>query len=289
MKIDDRRLGELINESQDLQSDALRGVRESLPDLREIGAERRASKQERDPEPVARYNASRRGLLRHLGLGGGALAGRAALGGGFGAALAAIISRPAAADEALDVQILQTASSLEILAVATYEAALGLGFIQNGNPTIKAFAETTMSQHAEHNQAFQAQTEALGAQPQTKPNPKFVPVVEKAKPTLKAPLDVVKLAEQLERVATDTYLVDLTLFEDERSKEVMGSVMGVESQHLATLRAVGALLAGGAPELVAIPTEVAKLPAAAGSVAFPASREQTPEEFVADPESGAVK
>ena len=75
--------------------------------------------------------------------------------------------------------------------------------------------------------------------------------------------------ELMEKVATDTYLMDLTMLEDMKSKIVMSSVMGVEAQHLATLRAVGALLTGGAPELIKVPigADLAKLPAAAGSVA----------------------
>ena len=57
--------------------------------------------------------------------------------------------RPGGADEALDIQILQTASSLENLAVATYGAALELPFIR-GQAVVKTFAQTTMKQHGEH-------------------------------------------------------------------------------------------------------------------------------------------
>ena len=67
---------------------------------------------------------------------------------------------------------------------------------------------------------------------------------------------------------------------------LMGSVMGVECQHLATLRAVGALLDGGAEGLIAIPTQVNQLPAAAGSVAFPDPFEAPNK--AEPPESGAV-
>ncbi len=68
----------------------------------------------------------------------------------------------------------------------------------------------------------------------------------------------------------------------------MASVMGVECQHLAALRAVGALIEGGAPELIAIPlgADVAKLPAAAGSVAFPEAFQGTT--MASPPEEGAV-
>ena len=287
MKIDDRQLRELLEESQDLQSDAIHTVRTSIPDLREIAADR--EEQRPTADALARFASGRRQVLRNIGLGGGALAARGLLAGGFGAALSTIVARPAAADANLDLQMLQTASSLERLAMDTYTAALGLDFIKNGNKVVIAFAETTRMQHEEHKKAFQAQTEALGGKVQNEPNGQFLVAVQEATPTLKAPLDVVKLAATLEKVATDTYLTDLTLFEDVKSKEIMGSVMGVESQHLATLRAVQALLEGGAPDLIAIPTDLAKLPAAAGSVAFPEPFEGTPPEFVAPPESGAVK
>ncbi len=284
MSIDERELGELITESQDLQSEAMAQARANLPMLEEIRYERG----DVTPGPAERQNfdEGRRSLLARLGLSGG---GAAVAGAGVGAALAALLARPAAADTALDIQIFQTASSLERLAVETYKAALTLPFIKDGNPVVKKFAETTMMQHDEHRKAFQAQTTKLGGQVQDMPNPKFAPVVEAAKPTLKAPLDVVKLAQTLENVARDTYLSDLAMFSDANSRFLMATVMGVETQHLATLRAVQALLAGGAPQLIAIPTEVAKLPAAAGSVGFPDAIPKADPKLVSAPSEGAVK
>ncbi len=44
---------------------------------------------------------------------------------------------------------------------------------------------------------------------------------------------------------------------------------GVESQHKAILLAVQALLQGNLADLIALPPDAAKLPAAAGSVGFP--------------------
>ena len=287
MTIDDRSLNELIVESQDLQVDALRDINATLPELVEIREERRGK--EINVDEINRFNANRRSILRNMGLGGGGLAARGLVGGGFGALLAGFLASPARADEALDVQILQTASSLEILAVATYGAALSLDFIKSGNPVVVKFAQTTMMQHDEHRKAFQQQTKALGGKEQTQPNGKFLPVVEQAKPTLKGPLDVVNLAETLETVATQTYLQNTMQLEDSTAKRLIASVMGVETQHAAVLRAVKALLAGGAPELIKIPigSDAAKLPAAAGSVAFPEAFE--PVTTIAEPTTGAVK
>ncbi len=288
MRVDDKILQELTERSGDLQSDALRDSRSVRADLADLRADRGEVRPE--PEQLKAYDLSRRGLLQRLGLTGGGLASRGLMATGIGTALVSILGRPAAADQALDVQILNTASSLENLAVATYEAALGLPFIKNGNKTIVAFAQTTMKQHAEHGSAFNGQAKALGGKEQTQPNPKFLKVVEDAKPKLKAPLDVVQLAAALEEVASDTYLNNLTQFADAKSKSLMGSVMGVEVQHLATLKAVEALLMGGGESLIAVPTDLAKLPAAAGSVGFKdGAFLKATTETIATPDTGAVK
>ena len=258
MHIDDRALNGLIEESQDLQSDAMHQTNGIVADLRDIAADTRHD--ERDPDLAVAFNDSRRDLVSSFGRETGSIGGKGLLAGGIGAALVALLAAPAGADTALDTQILQTASSLEVLAVATYGAALTLPFIKDGNPTVVKFAQTTMGQHDEHRQAFQAQTKALGGTVQKNPNPKYKAIVDSAVPTLKTPTDVVMLAATLEQVATETYLSDLAQFSDAKSKALMASVMGVESQHLATLRAVGALLAGGAPELIVIPVDAVEAP-----------------------------
>jgi len=282
VSFDERELGALITESEDLQSEARAQARESLPMLEELRHERGDVR----PGPTERraFDQSRRGLLARLGLAGG---GVAVAGTGIGGALATLLSRPAAADTALDIQILQTASSLEKLAVETYKAALTLPFIKTGNAVVVKFAETTMSQHNEHKMAFQAQTTKLGGTSQDAPNPKYKTIVDAAVPTLKAPLDVVKLAATLETVARDTYLADLAMYTDATSRFLMATVMGVETQHLATLRAVEALLTANAPTLIAIPVDASKLPAAAGAVGFP---EPIPQAGKASPPAeGALK
>jgi len=284
MKFNERALKGLIEESQDLQSGAMRDARESRAELREIGASRAG--QAPDLDRLREYSVGRRHLLKTGGFGLGILALGGLLSTAFGQRAAAIVNRPLQADVDVDIQIFQTASSLENLAVATYGAALTLPFIAE-NAVVATFAETTMMQHAEHGAAFNAQSEALGGARQEETNPKYTPIVEDAKAGLTDALAVVQLAATLEEVATDTYLANLTLLSDGNMRTLMASVMGVESQHLAVLRAVGALLEGGVPELIAIPTDVAALPAAAGSVAFPAAFEEP--NLASPPEEGAVQ
>ena len=280
-RVDNRAFDVLIEESQDLHSDAMAVANATLPDLSDLAADRRRAGYSRDVSAIESFEQSRQTMIRRLAMSvGGVL--------GIGAITTAFARTASAADGDIDVMQLQTAVSLELLAVATYGAALTLPFIKDGNPVIVKFAETTMSQHDEHRQAFSAQTKALGGTDQTETNPKYTPVVEAAKPTLLAPIDVVKLAATLEQVATETYLADLNRYTDVTSRFLMASVMGVECQHLATLRAVGALLDGGAPELIAIPlADISKLPAAAGSVAFPDAFEGVT--MASPPEEGAVK
>jgi rubrerythrin len=284
MAVDDRALRDLTVESQDLQADALRGMRGVRADLSEVGRSRRDRPV--DLDKVRAFDADRRRILRNGGFGIGALATRGLLATGFGATLASIVSTPANAQEEVDVQILQTAASLENLAVATYEAALGLPFIAEAPEAVKTFAMTTMEQHAEHGAGFNDLAESLGGERQDQPNPKYAKVVEDATPGLTDAAAVVDLAMSLEQVATQTYVADLSLLESSEVKANVASVMGVEAQHLATLRAVAALLEAGAVELIAIPTDLAALPAAAGSVSFPEPFEGT--EMASPPEEGAV-
>lgn len=288
MTIDARRLDELIVESQDLQVDALRDMEGVRADLADAHADRVRSGV--DPDEAREFQQNRRKLLADDGFGLGTLSAVGALGAAFAGAMSTMFATPVGAQgetDDIDVMVLQTASSLENLAVATYDAALGLEFIKNGNATVKKFAETTMAQHKEHGDAFKAATKSLGGTEQTDPNPKYLKVVTDATPGLTDPAKVVELAMALEQVATQTYVSNLSLMRDDTSKKLMASVMGVESQHLATLRAVGALLAGGGADLIKIPTDLAKLPAAAGSVAFPEAFEGR--DKASPPEEGAIK
>jgi hypothetical protein len=145
----------------------------------------------------------------------------------------------------------------------------------------------TMGQHTEHGQAFNAAAQKLGGKPQTGPDPKYADVVKKAVPTIKGPADVVELAISLEDVAAQTYVKDVGLVSTPELRQLFASVAGVESQHKAILLAVQALLRGGAPELIALPPDLTKLPAAAGSVGFPDSFYPTAQ--AAPVEEGAVR
>jgi hypothetical protein len=213
-------------------------------------------------------NQARSGLLTKAGV---------AAGVGAGATLLTLLGAQAAsADTPADIAVGQTAASLEALAIAVYTKAAGLPFMATipapAGPTVVAFVKMTIQQHTDHMAAFNAAVGALGGKPQTQPDAVVLnAVVTPALPTLKTPLDVVKFAATLEGAAEATYVAATGTVTDKKLRNTFASIMGVEAQHKATLLAVGALLQGGAPQLIKIPTDPTALPAAAGSVGFPDS------------------
>jgi hypothetical protein len=264
--IDPRAMGALMEESQDIHRDAMASTVESLDEMVETGIEARHH-QEPDPDEARGVAAKRARLLTGAAFGGGILAAA-----GIGSALQAVFASPAFAASATDVQILQTASSIEVLAVSTYKTALTLPFIggASANPVVKAFATTTMQQHQQHLQAFNNAITGLGGKAQTNPDPALQKVVAAAVPGLTSAGPVVALALELEQGAAETYVADVGALGDARAKKVTASIMGVEAQHASVLLAVQALLNANAPQLITLaPGNVANLPAAAGSVGFP--------------------
>ena len=243
--LDTRLLTELTVESQDLNSDAVRITKEALGEFALQEQERTASRWSR-PGMVA------------------GLAGAGALLLGAGRAAAATVSSD-------DVMALQTAASIENLAVSVYTTASGLSFIKSGNATVAAFIAKTITQHTAHAQAFNAALTQAGAATQSSPDPKYAAVAKAALPSIKAPGDVVSLAITLEDVAAQTYTKNVSQVSTSALRTLFGSIAPVEAQHRSVLLAVQALLAGNDADLIAIPTKPASLPAAAGSVGFPSS------------------
>src|SRR3984957_9445552 len=211
MEIDETALNGLIEQSRDTHADALRAAKEPLADLVDLGRQTRAANAPDPDENRAFAVENRRRLASVAKRAGGLLAGT-----GLIAAIADYIGSPAFAASGTDVQVLQTASSIEVLAVSTYKTALGLPYIggSSANPVVKAFATTTMAQHADHLAAFQAATTALGGSKKNKPtpDPAFVPVVEKAAPPnpkaspSAGALPVGALPLELENIPAETYV-----------------------------------------------------------------------------------
>jgi len=257
MALDDTRLRDLLTQSHDLHSDAMETTRVTLDEYVELAYE----DPWRDVDPAVRRSTLLGGLPKS-----GVLAAA-----GLGTAMVALLASPAFADKTMDVQMLQTAASIENLAVATYDTALTLDFIggASANAVVKAFVMKTKEQHQQHAEAFNAAVTRLGGKAQDQPDPVLLGVVNNAKPSLTGPAQVVDLAIELEDGAAQTYVANTGTYSNKNARTVAASIMGVEAQHVAILNAVKALLAGGAANLIALPPDASMLPAAAGSIGFP--------------------
>ncbi len=261
MTLDHSRMTELLEESQDLHSSGMKQTNSALEEIVDLGRQRRA-RGTGDVDPAARRAFLRKGLFAAGSLGG--------IGAGlFGKAFTMV-----SADSSSDIMMLQTAASIENLAVAVYTKAAGLDPNVSGAaiPVVKAFVVMTIQQHTDHAKAFNAAAAGLGGKPQTGVDqPVFDAVVTPALGKIKGPTDVLGLAITLEDAAAQTYIVFGSTVDDKNSQAAFASIAPVEAQHVAVLNAVKALVDAGAPQLIAIPPDLTKLPAAAGSVGFPKS------------------
>jgi hypothetical protein len=286
MTADPRALTELLEESQDLHADGMRPTHEALDELVDL---HRSASDHDIAANLSFHEEHQRGLRSTFG-------GAGLLGAAGGAALVGVLASAASAASSSDVQVLQTAASIENLAVATYTTALTLPYIggSSANPVVTKFCQVTMGQHAQHAAAFNSAAQHLGGKAQSKPDPAFVPVVNKAVKSLtgatpaQGALGVVGLALELENIAAETYVKDTVLAKSKSNKALFASIMGIEAQHVSVLLAVQALLKAGAPQLISLaPATAAALPAVAGSVGFPNAFYLT--NMAAPAKQGAVK
>jgi hypothetical protein len=211
---------------------------------------------------------ARRRLLKAAGAGLGVVAFGALVEAPFRSAMAKLVGGPMGAQPDVAVQIFQTAASLENVAVETYTTVLRLPFVSD-NPKIADLVEVTMGHHVEHGVAFNAAAEALGGARQDAPNPRYAQLVAEATPALTDVAGVIQLAATLEEAVTDTYLANIAQIADPPARVLMASVMAVEAQHLAMARTLAVLAANDLMDLLAVPTDVGRLPAEMGRIASP--------------------
>jgi hypothetical protein len=135
---------------------------------------------------------------------------------------------------ATDITALRTASSLEALAVDTYQKALGTGLMTTA--TTVAAARSFLEQHRQHASAFEAATTRAGGQPYSRPNPVVsAQAIAPALAKVKTENDLVTLAYMLESAASQTYQSAIGQMSKATYNSALASVLGVESRHQALL------------------------------------------------------
>lgn len=138
----------------------------------------------------------------------------------------------------VDITLLRTASSLEVLAVAAYQAALDSG--QLTTPAIKSAAELFQSQHEDHANLLETTTEDLGGTPYTDPNPVLL---ESLQETIDAIPDadelvIVQAAVDLENVAAQTYAFAGGVLSTPELRAAIASIGATEARHVTLLKSV---------------------------------------------------
>jgi hypothetical protein len=198
--------------------------------------------------------------------------------------------RTVTADQALDVQLLQTAASVENALVAAYDVLLALPSLAgaSANPVLKTFLTQSRLQHVDHATACNDLAGRLGGRPQSGANAAVSQLLTRARNGLTDVAPIVDLALQVEVVAAQTYQNDVALFADVNARRLAAMIMSVESQHVGTLQLVKALLAARALDLVVLDNQTAtRLPAEAVKAGFPEAFSKTDE--ARPPAEGAVR
>jgi len=201
---------------------------------------------------------------------------RRALALGVGAALVGLVTvgARAAADPAFDVQLLQTAASIENVLVSTYETLLALPLLSgpNANPVLKVVFTIARSQHADHATACNDIATKLGGRRQDSPNPGLAQVVTRARPASSDLGGAIDLALQLESASAQTYQNEASLLGDLNARRLAASIMGVESDHVGLLLVAKALVAARTPELLVFdPSTGSRLAPEIATAGFPDS------------------
>jgi hypothetical protein len=136
-----------------------------------------------------------------------------------------------------DVALLKTATSLELLAVATYQTAAGSGLVTTA--AVGDAATLFMGHHQAHAEALQQATEAAGAEPYREPNAAVkAAVVDPAVAAAKTEADILKLAYDLEGAAAQTYVFAATALSTAAYRSTIMTIGSVESRHQQILGAV---------------------------------------------------
>ena len=144
-----------------------------------------------------------------------------------------------------DVVLLRTASSVELTAVAVYEAALASGAL---SPEAQSLSEVLRDSHSATAAGFQALTTSSGGEPWDCPNPWMMersiePILESISESDDAARDLFSLAVSIENLAAATHQTfSVELGESELR------VAAAEAAALASRQSAAVAIAGGGPD-----------------------------------------
>jgi hypothetical protein len=169
----------------------------------------------------------------------------------------------------LDVQVLQTAASLENLVVGSYATAARLPFVVNGNARLRDLVARNKAHHAAHAQAFNLSVRKAGGAEQQAADPRYSGSVGGMLAAMKDPVSLVGLLTELEDIVAQTCTRYAILAATGGVRSLFATVAPVEAQHGAELLIMRALLDDGRAGADATATQARALPAAVGTAGIP--------------------
>jgi hypothetical protein len=137
-----------------------------------------------------------------------------------------------------DLKVAALAASLENLGVYAYQTgiqAAQAGKLGKVPPAVVTFAQTAMSQHEQHAQAWNALLQAAGKPAVTEKDPALTPVVQQGFAQVTDTVGLAKLALEVENIAAQTYQVAATVVSSAKAIQTAATIQPVEMQHAAIL------------------------------------------------------
>ena len=140
-----------------------------------------------------------------------------------------------------DVATAMTAASLEVLAVNTYDAALGAageGALGDVPPAVAEFATTVKAHHEAARDAWNELLTSLGEEAVSEPPPELAATVNGMFAEVTDVPGVARLALLLEQTAADTYFAVIPSLGNAQALELAATIQPIDMQHAAILHYV---------------------------------------------------
>ncbi|MEV5957017.1 ferritin-like domain-containing protein [Streptomyces sp. NPDC051987] len=169
----------------------------------------------------------------------------------------------------LAVLVLQTAASLENLAVQSYTTAAGLPFVVRGNARLRALVARNRAHHLAHAQAFNQAVVRAGGAPQHAADPLYAATVSSRLAAMTDPDSLVSLLTELEGNNAGTCTRYASLAEHGGLRSLFVNVASVEAQHGAELLILRTLPDDGATAAHPRGATARAVPAAAATAGVP--------------------
>ena len=193
----------------------------------------------------------------------------------------------AASEAPLDVQVLQTAASLENLVVASYTTAAKLPFVLNGSSRLRDLIARNTAHHTAHAQAFNLSVRKAGGAQQHAADARYAGPVGRILAMMKDPTSLVGLFTELEDIIAQTCTRYAILAAGGSVRTLFATVAPVEAQHGAELLIVRTLLDDGKSGTGGTAADARALPAAVGTAGIPQAVYPTADASAID--EGAVR